>query len=153
VNFVLDPVECIKYWEVSVGLFRWFADKGLSQMIPKNASEQYYKWKKKDPSLSEAEIAQSIFALRYLLSDPHFDRTEAKRFGGYTGGGFECQTLMDFCLASLDIEGQIDPHDATVFYEVSSIIHSELEKMGVKPGDDDISGFVGRWARDVAPYR
>jgi len=136
-----------------VDFLGWFANKGLAGMIPKNASEQYYKWKKKDPSLSEAEIAQNIFSLRYLVSDPHFDRKEAKRFRGYMGGGFECQTLMDFCLASLDIEGQIDPCDTTVFYDVSSIIQSELERMGFKPGADDIRDFVGRWAHDVAPYR
>jgi hypothetical protein len=136
-----------------VRFLRWFANKGLAGMIPKNASEQYYKWKKKDSSLSEAEIAQNIFNLRYLLTDPHFDRKEAKRFRGYMEGRFECKTLMDFCLASLDIEGQMDPHDTAAFYDVSSIIQSELEKMGVKPGADDIRDFVGRWVRDVAPYR
>ena len=136
-----------------MAFFRWFANKGVAGMIPKNASEQYYKWKKNDPSLPEAEIAQSIFTLRYLLSNPHFDRKEAKRFRGYMEGGFECRTLMDFCLASLDIEGQIDPHDTTAFYEASSIIQSELEKMGLKPDAGDIRDFVDRWAQRVAPRR
>lgn len=136
-----------------MALFRWLAKKGLSGMIPKNAFEQYQKWEKRDPNLSEAAIAQNIFALRYLLSNPKFDRKEAKRFRGYMEGEFECQTLMDFCLASLDIEGQIDPNDDMAFVDVSEIIKSELEKMGFKSGDDDIRNFVGRWAKKVTPYR
>jgi len=136
-----------------MALFRWFAKKGLAGMIPQNAFEQYQKWKKKDSSLSEAEIAQNIFTLRYLLSDPQFDRKEAKRFHGYMEGEFACQTLMDFCLASLDIEGQIDPNDDMAFVDVSEIIKSELEKMGFKPGSKDIKNFVGQWAKKVAPNR
>ena len=135
-----------------MALFRWFAKKGLAGMIPKNAFVQYQKWQKKGSSLSEAEIAQNIFTLRYLFSDPQFDRKEAKRFRGYTEGEFECQTLMDFCLASLDIEGQIDPNDDMAFVDVSEIIQNELEKMGFKV-DDDIRNFVGQWAKEVAPYR
>jgi hypothetical protein len=54
-------------------------------------------------------------------------------------------TLMDFCLVSLDIEGEIDPSDGSAFFNTAKIINEELDRLGFKVGKDHINSFVNRW--------
>ena len=122
-------------------------------MIPKNAVEQFNKWKTRSPEMSEGEIAQGIFTLRYLATDPVFDEDEGKRFIGYMRGQFECRCLLDFCLASLDIEVGINPADGTAFEEAADIIIEGLEERGFRVGQDDLEKFHEKWWSHVSTSR
>lgn len=85
-----------------MGIFDWIQRRGLAGLIPKNAYEQYNKWRRKDPSLSESEIAQGIFNLRYIAGNPILSREGVIRLSGYLLSDFKCMTLMDTCLSCLD---------------------------------------------------
>ena len=122
-------------------------------MIPKNAVEQFNKWKIRSPEMSEGEIAQGIFALRYLATDPKFDEDEGKRFVGYMSSQFECRCLLDFCLVSLDVEGGIDPRDGNAFEEAADIIIEGLEERGFQIGQDDLENFHKKWWSHISNSR
>ena len=66
---------------------------------------------------------------------------------------FECESLMDFCLVSLDVEGHIDPSDGKVFFEIAEIIIEELERLGFRVADGNVSNFVSTWNDHIYPYR
>lgn len=136
-----------------MGLFKWLQKRGLAGMIPRNAYEQHQKWQRKDPTLSEAEIAQGIFTLRYIIGNPILNREEISRLGSYMEGDFECESLMDFCLVSLDIEGRIDPSDGKVFFDTAETIIEELERLGFRVTNDKISHFEGKWNEHIYQYR
>jgi hypothetical protein len=48
-----------------MGLVDWLKRRGLPGQIPKNAPAQFLKWRARVPEMSEAEIAEGIFMLRY----------------------------------------------------------------------------------------
>jgi len=83
--------------------------RGVIGAIAKNAINQFNKWKIKDPKLSEAEIAFNIFILRYSLGV--FTKKEKEKILKYLESEFNVDTLIGFCLVSLDIEGNINPMD------------------------------------------
>jgi len=136
-----------------MGLFKWLQKRGLAGMIPRNAYEQYQKWLRKDSTLSEAEIAEGIFSLRYIMGNPILNQDETRRLGSYMESDFKCESLMDFCLASLDIEGHIDPLDGKAFFDTAKTIIEELERLGFRVTNDKISHFVGKWNEHIYPYR
>jgi hypothetical protein len=136
-----------------MGLKKWLLKRGLGGMIPKNAVEQFTKWKIRSPEMSEDEIAKGIFTLRYLATDPTFDEDESKRFISYMKGQFECRCLLDFCLASLDIEGGIDPSDGVVFEEAADLVIEGLEERGFRIGQDDLEKFHEKWWSHVSTSR
>ena len=135
-----------------MGLFKWLQKRGVAGMIPRNAYEQYQKWQRKDSTLSEAEIAQGIFSLRYIIGNPILNREETLRLGSYMKGDFECESLMEFCLVSLDIEGHIDPSDGKVFLDTAEIIIEELERLGFRVTNDKTSRFADKWNEHIYPY-
>jgi hypothetical protein len=132
--------------ENAKGISNGLQKHGLAGMIPKNAYEQYNKWRRKDPSLSEGQIAQGIFNLRYIAGNPILNQAGNNRLLGYMASDFECKTLMDFCLVSLDIEGEINPSDGSAFFNTAEIINEELDRLGFKVGKDHINSFVDRWS-------
>lgn len=150
-----------------MGLFKWLQKRGLAGMIPRNAYEQYQKVKRRDSTLSEAEIAQAIFMQRYVIGHPILNRKEVVRLSSYLESDFEFKSLVDFCFASLDIEGHIDPLDKEMFYDTASIIVEELKNLGFKfdvdvflkdylggkDGDSEISSFVVKWNDHIDPHR
>lgn len=136
-----------------MGIFNWLQKRGLAGMIPKNAFEQYNKWRHKDSSLSESQIAQGIFYLRYVRGNPILSQAGRARLNGYMASDFECTTLMDFCLTSLDIEGEIDPSDGNAFINTAKIINEELERFGFKVSKDHVNSFVNRWNQQVRTRR
>lgn len=136
-----------------MGIFNWLQKRGLAGMIPRNAYDQYCKWKRKDSSLSEGQIAQGIFYLRYITGNPILNKAGDDRLSRYMASDFECTTLMDFCLTSLDIEGEIDPSDGNAFFNTSKIITEELDRLGFRVGNDHISSFVNRWNQQVCTHR
>ena len=60
---------------------------------------------------------------------------------------------MDCCLASLDIEGEIDPSDGNAFFNTAKIINEELERLGFEVGKDHIISFVNRWDQQIRMLR
>lgn len=134
---------------MNMGILNWLQKRGLAGMIPRNAYDQYCKWTRKDSSLTEGQIAQGIFILRYITGNPILDKTGKDRLSRYMSSDFECMTLMDFCLTSLDIEGEIDPSDGNSFINTSKVISEELARLGFKVGSDHISSFVNRWHQQV----
>lgn len=136
-----------------MGIFNWLQKRGLAGMIPRNAFEQYNRWKRKDSSFSESYIAQGIFNLRYIAGNPILNQEGHTRLNGYMASDFKCTTLMDFCLTSLDIEGEIDPSDGNAFFNTAKIITEELERLGFKVDKDHISSFVNRWDQQVRTLR
>jgi hypothetical protein len=122
-------------------------------MIPRNAYEQYNKWRREDSSLSEDQIAQGIFTLRYIMGNPILNQAGKARLNSYMASNFECTTLVDFCLTSLDIEGEIDPSDGNAFFNTAKIINEELDRLGFKVGNDHINSFVNRWNQQVRRLR
>jgi hypothetical protein len=136
-----------------MGLFKWLQKRGLAGMIPKNAYEQYQKWQRKDATLSESEISQGIFSLRYIMGNPILNRKEVYRLGSYIESDFECESLIDFCLVSLDVEGHIDPSDGKAFYNTAEIIIEELKRLGFEVVNDKVSPFVDKWNNHIFSYR
>ncbi|MBT4714689.1 MAG: hypothetical protein HOB84_07950 [Candidatus Marinimicrobia bacterium] len=132
-----------------MGIFNWLQKRGLAGMIPRNAYEQYNKWRRKDSSFTESHIAQGIFNLRYIIGNPTLNQEGHTRLNGYMASDFECTTLMDFCLSSLDIEGEIDPSDGNAFFNTAKIINEELDRLGFIVGKDHINSFVNRWDEQV----
>lgn len=136
-----------------MGIFNWLQKRGLAGMIPRNAYEQYNKWRREDSSLSEDQIAQGIFTLRYIMGNPILNQAGKARLNSYMASNFECTTLVDFCLTSLDIEGEIDPSDGNAFFNTAKIINEELDRLGFKVGNDHINSFVNRWNQQVRRLR
>ena len=136
-----------------MGLLKWLQKRGVAGLIPRNAHKQYEKWRRANPSLSEAEIAQSIFSLRYIIGNPILNQEETHRLICYLETNFECESLMGFCLASLDIEGHIDPSDSKIFYDTIKVIEEELERLGFPVPLDDISDFIDKWKQHILPLR
>jgi len=136
-----------------MGLKKWILKRGLAGMVPKNAVEQFIKWRRRSPEMSEGEIAQAIFALRYITTDPNFNDDEMRRFVGYIECSFECGSLLDFCLASLDIEGGIDPGDGDAFNEATALIIEGLEERGFRVEEDHLQSFIDKWRTGVAVAR
>ena len=136
-----------------MGILNWLQKRGMAGMIPRNAYEQYNKWRRKDSSLAECQIAQGIFALRYTIGNPILNQAGNARLSRYMASDFECATLMDCCLASLDIEGEIDPSDGNAFFNTAKIINEELERLGFEVGKDHIISFVNRWDQQIRMLR
>ena len=125
-----------------MGFLNWLQKRGLAGMIPRNAFDQYAKWKRRYPDMPEAEVAQSIFMLRYVVGKPILTNQEQKRLASYLSGDFEFSCLLDFCLASLDIEGHIDPLDGDAFTKTVPIIIEELERLGFQTSSEPLRSFM-----------
>ncbi len=136
-----------------MGLFKWLQKRGLAGMIPRNAYQQYQKWRRKDSTLSEAEIARGIFSLRYIMGKPILNREEIAKLSSYMESNFECESLMDFCLVSLDIEGHIDPLDGKAFLNTTRIIIDELKRLGFTVRSNQVSDFVTKWNNQIRSHR
>jgi tetratricopeptide (TPR) repeat protein len=124
--------------------------RSIGGQIPKYAAELYNEWKARDANLTDAEIAQRMFSLRYPANDPNF--AHRARLNGYLEGKFECQGLLDYCLAVLDIEGEITPKNDRVFREVTLFIETELGRYGLLPAKEEASSFVARWYAQVVDW-
>ena len=130
---------------ISMGLFNWTRKFRLDGMIAQNAYTQYHKWKKMDPSSSESDIAGNIFLARYVIANSIISKEGRGKLTIYIERDFELKTLMDFCLVSLDVEGEINPSDMAWFFEVADLIKTELARLGFKSEDEDIVSFCRRW--------
>lgn len=109
---------------------KWIHKRGLLGRIAKNAMEQYLKWQQKDPSLTESEIAKNIFVLRYVSSHGIFEKAERKKIDIYISKDFYPQNILEFCLASLDIEGDINPNDGKLHDKFAKFLNDYLVDFG-----------------------
>ena len=105
---------------------KWFHRRGLLGAIAKNAMEQYFKWKLKDENLTEAEVAKNIFIYRYTNPNGIFDANEKIKITKYISSSFLPENLVEFCLISLDIEGNINPMDGKTYTELSGWLEEFL---------------------------
>lgn len=115
---------------------------GLLGSIAKNAISQFKKWKAKQPNLTEAEISQNIFDFRY--SNGNFSKTERIKINKYYESDFKCQSLLDFCLISLDVEGNINPLDNKVFNETAKYLEIILDDYGYPKEDETTGTFLDK---------
>jgi len=132
-----------------MGFGKWLKRRGVVGAIPKNAVEQYHKWHRKDPNLDEGEIAEGIFTLRYKAPIPPLNREERRRFLGYEKGGFKFECLVDFCLASLDVEADMAPEGGDKFKETCEVILEELGKLGFQADAEQVDSFILKYLDDV----
>ena len=137
-------------WGGIMGLFSFFQRGGLLGEITKNAHVQYEKAKRmigppQDERLteifghicSEEEIPSILFYFRYVLGperrggdEKAFTRKERDRLSRYFNTQFMPFSLYEFCLASLDIEGNISPADGTLWLDCCMKLHIQLVEYG-----------------------
>lgn len=132
----------------------WIHRRGLVGAIARNAMEQLSKWKQRFPKMTEAECARRIFELRYFNSEAVFSASERAKVEHYMIAKFEINSIMDFCLISLDIEGGIDPSDPGSYMEIGKILHYYVIELGYKILDGrTLSSFSNRWLQLIGPLR
>ena len=109
---------------------KWMHKKGVLGAIAKNAMDQYSKWKRKDEAISESDISANIFRMRYTNPNGVFDDNEKIKIAIYLSSGFLPDNLTEFCLVSLDIEGNINPLDGKTHSELATWLEEYLVDFG-----------------------
>lgn len=149
--------------------FRWIKSKIYGPaLVADNAITQYRKAESKKLGDSPQEIAAFLWDWRYanaMLNDQKRERLEH-----YIESDFPIETMVDFCLGTLDIEILVSPVKHDVFNHVAEYIVKELVKGNIpcrtyqfatddafdvdgifKP--DDMASFIEKWFRLVSPLR
>jgi len=140
-----------------MGIFKSLR-KGIgARLIARDSFNKYMAVKMTYPYMSEAEIADAIFEDCYVMNNMTIplDTKEMLRASNYTSTGFECDSLMAFCLIALDVEGKTPPDDES-FDPAVKIIIQVLGKLGfVKEGSGSLSkdllAFKEKWRLKVSP--
>ena len=117
-----------------MGLFKLIGKKGTAKTLARSAHEAYLKYKKSDPNLTEAEIAQKIFIQR--CSPGNLNKEESVRYEKYTGTEQKVDSLFKLCLAMIYILLDVTEADARVYGSVRKIVEKELFMSGYKIPSD-----------------
>jgi hypothetical protein len=104
--------------------------RGAARTLARSAHEAYLKYKKSDPDLTEAEIAQKIFIQR--CSPGNLNKEENLRYEKYTGTEQKVDSLFKLCLAMIYILLDVTEADARVYGLLKNIIEKELFMSGYK---------------------
>lgn len=122
-------------------------------LVADNAVTQYHKMKRNQPEYSPKEIAGILWSWRYMNAFLTTEKT--KRFLSYMETEFPIETMMDFCLSSLDIEIRVSPSDITVksYNRAAHYIGKELIKNNVPFESGDIDLFTHKWNCFLSPLR
>jgi hypothetical protein len=109
---------------------KWIHKNGLCGAIAKNAVEQYNKWKNRDPSMAESEIAYNMFFLRYTNPNSVFSSSEKAKISKYLSLEFYPASILEFSLISLDIEGNLNISDGKTYTELANWVEEFLTDFG-----------------------
>lgn len=107
------------------------------------------KTKQIDPSLSETEAANNLFAARYMRVSLEPD--QEVRLEHYDS--IELTNILELVMATLDVELDVNPvHNPEGFVDAAGIVQRELSKAGIKISGS-INGFEDKWNRHIRPLR
>ena len=98
--------------------------------MARSAHEAYLKYKKSDPNLTEAEIAQKIFIQR--CSQGNLNKEENLRYEKYIATEQKVDSLFKLCMAMTYILLDVTEADVRVYGSVRKIIEKELFMSGYK---------------------
>lgn len=123
----------------------------MAEMIVSNAATQYFKWKKKGVD-DDGVIALGIFRLRFMNSESvsTLDLVQIVNLKSYFDSDYNIilsfSNMMDFCLASLDIEFDLNLFDTPpqIYMPVCEKISQGLSKAGIEVNSDDVPDFVSK---------
>ena len=111
-----------------MGIFKLIGKRGAARALARSAHEVYLKYKTGDPSLSEQEIAQTIFMQR--CSPENLNKAEKIRFEKYLETEGKVDSLIKLCLAMVHILLNISSTDVKACRLVEKIIEEELTRAG-----------------------
>lgn len=113
------------------------------------AITNFLKTKQIDPSLSDTEAVNNLFAARYMRVSLEPD--QEVRLEHYDS--IELTNVLELIMATLDVELEVNPvHNPEGFVDAAGIVQRELSKAGI-----EISGFLygfkDKWNRYIHPLR
>jgi len=111
-----------------MGIFKLIGKRGAARALARSAYEAYLRYKSKNPNLSEAEIAQTIFMQR--CSPENLNKTERLRFEKYLESEEKVDSLIKLCLAMVYVLLNISRTDVRAYRQVEKIIEVELTRAG-----------------------
>ncbi len=136
-----------------MGILRWLWKKTYPPaMVADNAIKQYQKAKYRNMGNSPKEIAVLLWQRRYILNRP-LDSKSEPRLHHYIQSGFPIETVLDFCLSSLDIEFLFGPPDLDTYEYAADYIGKELARNNIPCTTSDVSSFIDKWNRLISPLR
>jgi hypothetical protein len=140
-------------------MIKWLFQRRLLRSIAKYAMKEFKKRKKYDEHLPEQQIAHEIFKSRFLDTKRQYPEREKYKIQKYIDANFYPNNIIEFCLASLDIEGNVTPSNSKDYSGFAKDIESIMVSLGYpyeksthdvffkKPDliSSRIYRFVGRW--------
>jgi hypothetical protein len=116
-----------------MGLLRWLQRKGSTGSIARWAYKGYTTLKAQDSSLTEADICEALFSMRYTMTPPRGN--ELRRYEMLVSTGADVSDLRELCMAVAEIEFGISIDDRKLWRNVLEVIDEELQRLGYKrPG-------------------
>lgn len=113
------------------------------------AITNFLKTKQINPSLSDTEAVNNLFAARYMRVS--LDPDQEVRLEHYKS--VELTNILELVMATLDVELEVNPlHNPEGFVDAAGIVQRELSKAGIKISGS-IYGFEDKWNRDIRPLR
>lgn len=104
---------------------RFFQRFGSVGSIARWAWHRYEDMKALRPELSEREIAQELWSLRYQLLPPK--PSEAARFRSIRVDAIS--GLSYLCLAVIFVEMDVSPIDGQIYRDAAAVVDQELERL------------------------
>jgi len=128
--------------------------KGLCCSTQKSAADNAVKQYKKAMShgVSQKDVFGMLFATRY--SRAYLDEEDKQRFSQYIDSDFSFETIADFCMATLDIELNINKRENFAKYSNAILkMPAMINSQGVQCSPYEFKRFGEKWEKKIAPYR
>lgn len=107
---------------------KWLAKRGATGGIARSQFAMFQRMKRKNPELSESEIAEHLFAHRFSTIGPV--RKERARLQAYVNENSPPSTLREVCYAIAEVEMDISPLNIEQYDLIIVVIDEELERLG-----------------------
>jgi hypothetical protein len=119
-----------------MGFLRWLQRKGSTGSVARWAYKGYTTLKAQDSSLSEADICEALFSMRYTTLPPR--GKELRRYDTLVSEGSDISDLRQLCMAIAEIEFGISViEDRRLWRNVLEVIEEELQRLGYgRPGTE-----------------
>ncbi len=111
-----------------MGFFKRIGKRGAARTLAKSAHEAFIKYKKDNPDLPEAEIAEELFKQR--CSPGNLNKAEKVRFNKYLEEQGKADSLFKLCLAMIYILLDVSEADVKEYEIVRKVIEEELVRSG-----------------------
>ncbi len=112
-----------------MGLMDWLSSKGPAGKIARGVHGQFIDLKRRHPEMSEEEIAKALFLHGYSTGKS-LNKMEQIRINKYLEDDSRITSILDLCMAIIDIELNISGRDEKAFEMAKNIVISELKKLG-----------------------